>query len=196
MVTAAARGVAALLRGHVDGTDCDKLLSSAEPGCKGGLGVAALILGTCTNALHVISAASLLITFLPKTLSEFELTVDNVLTNWAGDSGCHACSPKGGGDHKTGMAGILINGCSCSSPVGTLISFGGAWVFFIVLGEGLPIPGIDFFEDFPMLTLVVANLELMNSLQVLLGGLRILLLITGYLDPVLCLVLILLVEDY
>ena len=76
-----ARGIAALLRRHVNGTDCDKLLSSTEPGCKGGLGVAALILGTCINALHAVSTASLLITFLPKTLSEFELTVDNVLTN-------------------------------------------------------------------------------------------------------------------
>ena len=66
--------------------------------------------------------------------------------------------------------------------------------FFIVLGKGLPIPGIDFFEDFPLLTLVVANLELANSFQVPLGGLRILLLITGCLDPVLCLILILLVR--
>ena len=39
-------------------------------------------------------------------------------------------------------------------------------VTFMVLGEGLPIPGIDFFEDFPLLTLaVVANFELANSLQ-------------------------------
>ena len=28
----------------------------------------------------------------------------------------------------------------------------------------LPIPGIDFFEDFPLLTLAVANLEPVNSL--------------------------------
>ena len=41
--------------------------------------------------------------------------------------------------------------------------FGGIVVFFIVLGEGLPIPGIDFLEDFPLLTLAVANLELANS---------------------------------
>ena len=163
LLTAVARGIAALLRGCVSGTDHDKLLSSTEPVHEGSLGVAALILGTCTNALHAISAALLLITFLPKTLSEFELTVDNVLTNWTGDSGCHACSPKGGGDHKTGTVGTLIDGCSCSSPVGTLVSFGRAWVFFIVLGKGLPVPGIDFFEDFPLLTLVVANLELANS---------------------------------
>ena len=42
--------------------------------------------------------------------------------------------------------------------------FGRMVVTFIVLGEGLPIPGIDFFEDFPLLTLAVANLELANSL--------------------------------
>ena len=41
--------------------------------------------------------------------------------------------------------------------------FGRIVVFFIVLGEGLPIPGIDFLEDFPLLTLAVANLELANS---------------------------------
>ena len=162
LVTAVARGISVLLRGCVDGTDHDKLLSSAEPGCEGSLGVAALLLGTCTNALHAVSAASLLITFVPETLSEFELTVDYVLTNWVGDGGCCACSQKGGGDHKTGTAGILIDGCSCSLPVGTLVSFGRAWIFFIVLGEGLPKPGIDFFEDFPLLTLVVANLELAN----------------------------------
>ena len=71
--------------------------------------------------------------------------------------------------------------------------FGGMAVTFIVLSEGLPIPGIDFFEDFPLLTLAVANLELANSLQVPLGGLKILPFITGCLDPVLCLILILLV---
>ena len=38
-------------------------------------------------------------------------------------------------------------------------------VTFDLLGEGLPMPGIDFFEDFPLLTLaVLANLELANSL--------------------------------
>ena len=70
---------------------------------------------------------------------------------------------------------------------------GGTVVTFIVLGEGLPITGIDFFEDFPLLTLAVANLELANSLQVPLGGLKILPFVTGCLDPILCLVLILLV---
>ena len=81
LVTAVSRGVAALLRGRIDGTDHDKLLSSTEPGCKGGLGVATLILGTFINALHAVSAASLLITFLPETLSEFDLSVNGVLAN-------------------------------------------------------------------------------------------------------------------
>ena len=71
--------------------------------------------------------------------------------------------PKGGGDHRTGTVSISVDGCSCSLPVGTLVSFGGTWVFFVVLGKGLSIPGIDFFEDFPLLTLVVANLEVANS---------------------------------
>ena len=68
---------------------------------------------------------------------------------------------------------------------------GGAVVTSIVLGEGLPIPGIDFFEEFPLLTLAAANLELVNALQVPLGGLEILPFVTGCLDPILCLVLIL-----
>ena len=33
----------------------DKPWSSAEPGCEGSLGVAALVLGTVNNALHAIS---------------------------------------------------------------------------------------------------------------------------------------------
>ena len=78
--------------------------------------------------------------------------------------------------------------------VGTCVSFGRAWVFSIVLGKGLPIPQIYFFEDFPLLTLVVANLELANSFQVPLGGLRFLPFITSCWDPMLCLVLILLVR--
>ena len=106
----------------------------------------------------------------------------------------HTLGPKGGGDHRTGTADILVDGCSHNPPVGTLVSFGRAWVFFIVLGKCLPTPGIHFFEDFPLLILVVANLELANSFQVPLGGLRVLLLITGCLDPVLCLILILLVR--
>ena len=148
--------------GHVDGTDYDKPCSSAEPGCEGSLGVAALILGTLINALHAISVASLLIMFVPETLSKFDVSANDVFFNWVG-SICHTLGPKGGGDHRTGTAGISVDGCSCNLPVGTLVSFGRAWVFFIVLGEGLPIPGIDFFEDFPLLTLVVANLELANS---------------------------------
>ena len=75
------RGIAALLRGHVDGTDHDKPLSSAEPGHKGGLGVAALILGTLINALHAVSAALLLITFVPETLSEFDVSANDVFIN-------------------------------------------------------------------------------------------------------------------
>ena len=126
------------------------------------MGVAALILGTLINALHAISVASLLIMFVPETLSKFDVSANDVFVNWAGGV-CHKCGPKGGGDHRTGTAGISVDGCSYDSPVGTHVSFGRAWVFFIVLGEGLPIPGIDFFEDFPLLTLVVANLELVNS---------------------------------
>ena len=34
LVTAASKGIAALLGGCINGTDCDKLLSSAEPGHK------------------------------------------------------------------------------------------------------------------------------------------------------------------
>ena len=49
LVTAASRGVAALLGGCVNGTDHDKPLSSAEPGCEGSLGVAAFVLGTLIN---------------------------------------------------------------------------------------------------------------------------------------------------
>ena len=81
LVTAVFRSIAALLRGHVNGTDCDKLLSSAEPGHEDGLGVAALVLATFINALHAVSAASLLITFVPETLSEFDLSVNGVLAN-------------------------------------------------------------------------------------------------------------------
>ena len=182
-----------LIRGCVDGTDCDKPWSSTEPGHKGSLGVAALILGTLINTLHAISVASLLIMFVPETLSKFDVSANDVFINWVGGI-CHTRGPKGGGDHRTGTAGISVDGCSSDSPVGILVSFGRAWVFFIVLGEGVPIPGIDFFEDFPFLTLVVANLELANSFRVPLGGLRILLLITICLGPMLCLILILLVR--
>ena len=184
------RGVAAL---HVNGTDHDKPWSSTEPGHEGSLAVAALILGTLINALHAISVASLLIIFVPETLSKFDVSANDVFINWVG-SICHTLGPKGGGDHRTGTAGISVYGCSCDSPVGTCVSFGRTGVFFIVLGEDLPIPGIDFFEDFHLLTLVVANLELVNSFRVPLGGLRILLFITSCLDPMLCLVLIPLVR--
>ena len=105
--------------------------------------------------------------------------------------------PKGGGDLRTGTAGISLDGCSLSLSMETLGFLGRLVVTFIVLGEGLPIPGIDFFEDFPLLTLAVAaNLELANSLQVPLGGLMILPFVTGCLDPMLCLILILLFWDF
>ena len=80
-VTAVARGVTALLRGHVNGTDHDRLLSSTEPGLEGTLGVAALILGTFINALHAVSAAMLVITSVPETLSEFDLSINVVFAN-------------------------------------------------------------------------------------------------------------------
>ena len=58
-----------------------KSLSSAEPGQKGSLGVAALILGTLINTLHAVSAALLLITFVPETLSEFDVSANDVFIN-------------------------------------------------------------------------------------------------------------------
>ena len=67
--------------GHVDGTDHDRLLSSTEPGLEGGLGVFTLILGMFINALHAASAAMLVITLVPETLSEFDLSVNDVITN-------------------------------------------------------------------------------------------------------------------
>ena len=108
-----------------------------------------------------------MITSVPETLSEFDSSVIAVFNNLAGDGIWHTCGPKGGGDLRTGTAGISVNGCSLSLPVEMLGFLDGTVVTFIVLGEGLPIPGIDFFEDFPLLTLAVpANLELANSLQV------------------------------
>ena len=87
---------------------------------------------------------------------------------------CCTQGPKGGGDLKTGTAGISVDSCSSSSPMEMWGFIGRTAVTCIVLGEGLPIPGIDLFEDFPLLTLAVAKLELANSLQVPLGGLKIL----------------------
>ena len=81
LVTVVARGVAALLGGHFAGTDCDRLLSSTEPGLEGGMGVAALILGTFINALHAVSATALVITSVPETLSEFGLSVNVVFAD-------------------------------------------------------------------------------------------------------------------
>ena len=67
--------------GHIDGTDHDRLLPSAEPGLEGSMGVAALILGTFINTLHAVSAAALLITSVPKTLPELGLSVNVVFAN-------------------------------------------------------------------------------------------------------------------
>ena len=81
LVTAVARGVAALLGGCVNGTDHDRLLSSTEPGLEGSLDVPALILGTFTNGIHAVSAAVLVITSVPETLSEFDSSVIAVFNN-------------------------------------------------------------------------------------------------------------------
>ena len=64
---------------------------------------------------------------------------------------------------------MSVDSCSSSSPIEMQGFFGGTAVTFIVLGEtfkgeGLPIPGIDFFEDFPLLSFAIASLDLMNSL--------------------------------
>ena len=93
-VTAVARGVSALLMGCVNGTDHDRLLSSTEPGLEGDLGVPALILGTFINALHAVSAAALVITSVPETLSEFDLSVNVVFANSAADGIWHNHGPK------------------------------------------------------------------------------------------------------
>ena len=83
---------------------------------------------------------------------------------WVMAFGVYAWGPKGGGDLKTGTAGMSVDGCSSSSPIEMQGFFGRTAVTFIVLGERLPIPGIDFFQDFPLLTLAVTSLELANSL--------------------------------
>ena len=81
-----------------------------------------------------------------------------------GDSVWCTHGQKGGGDLRTGTAGIFVDGCSSSLPMEMWGFMGRMAVTFIVVDEGLPIHGIDFFEDFPSLTLAVANLELVNSL--------------------------------
>ena len=86
---------------------------------------------------------------VPETLSEFGLSVNVVFANGVGDSICHTWGPKGGGDLKTGTTGISVHDCSSSSPVEMWGFFSGMVVTFIVLGEVLPIPGINFFEDIP-----------------------------------------------
>ena len=87
---------------------------------------------------------------------------------------------------------MFFNECPMLSPVEANGCFGRMLVTFMVQGEGLPTPGIDFFEDFPLLTLAVAaNFGLANSLQVPLEGLKIFTFVTGSLVLMLCLVLIL-----
>ena len=81
LVTAVSRGVAALFGGCINVTDHDKSLSSAETGHEGSLGVAALVLGTLINALHAVSAALLLITFVPETLSKSDVSANDVFIN-------------------------------------------------------------------------------------------------------------------
>ena len=78
LITAVARGLQLCSGGHVRH---DRLLSSAEPGLEGGLGVPALILGTFTNALHAVSAAVLVIKSVPETLSEIDSQVMAVFNN-------------------------------------------------------------------------------------------------------------------
>ena len=62
-----------------------------------------------------------------------------------GDGIWHTHGPKGGGDLRSGTAGILVDGSSSSSPMEMWDFLGRTAVTFIVLGEGLPLPGIDFF---------------------------------------------------
>ena len=52
------------------------------------MGVPALILGTFINVLHAVSAATLVMTSIPETLSEFSLSVNVVFANSVGDSVC------------------------------------------------------------------------------------------------------------
>ena len=86
------------------------------------------------------------------------------VTQWVVLFGRHA-THKVAGDLSTGTAGMFVDRCPMLSPAETGGCSGGMLVTFNVLGEGLPIPGIDFFEDFPLLTLaVLASFELVNSL--------------------------------
>ena len=79
--------------GHVNGTDLHRLLSSTEPGLEGGLGVPALILGTFINALHAVSAAVLVITSVPETLSEFDSSVICAFSKFVGGGAWCTCNP-------------------------------------------------------------------------------------------------------
>ena len=93
LLTAVVKGVTAWLGRHVDGTDLDRLLSSAELGLEGSLGVPALVLGTFINALHAVSAAVLVITSVPETLSEFDSLVIFVFSKFAGGGAWHTHNP-------------------------------------------------------------------------------------------------------
>ena len=172
-VTAGIRGVAALLGGHVKGSNLGRFWASVEPGHEGGLGVPALVLGTFTSALHAVTAAVLVITSEPETLPESDITLLVIFVGSVGGSVCWTCGPEGGGDLSTGTAGISFDLCPLSLPVGVHSCSYGMLGTFTVDGDGLPIPGIDFLEDFPLLTLaVLANFELANSLWVSFGGLH------------------------
>ena len=64
------------------------------------------------------------------------------------------------------QAGMLVGGCPMLLLVEADGCSGGTLATFMVLSEGLPIPGIDFFEDFPLLTLAVAaNFDLSKFLM-------------------------------
>ena len=107
------------------------------------MGVPAIVLGMFINALHAVSAAVLVITSVPETLSKFDELVIGVFGNPVDGGVWHTCNPCGGDDLRTGTAGISVDGCSVSSPVEASGHFGGTVVTFMELGEGLPIPGID-----------------------------------------------------
>ena len=57
------------------------------------LGVPVLVLGTFINALHAVSAAVLVITSVPETLSEFDSLVICVLSKFVGGGVWHTHNP-------------------------------------------------------------------------------------------------------
>ena len=82
---------------------------------------------------------------------------------------CWTCGPEGSGDLSTGTAGMSIDLCPLSLPVEVHSCSHGMLGTFAVVGDGVPILGIDFLEDFPLLILAVqANFELGNSSEFLL----------------------------